>query len=121
MVLIKKRRDTGWTIKSIEDQKSKDKKVNKLWQKLSNMAIITGLDIKTRFSWEKKKTSNIKYIIIYFGADVFVRIFLQMLIFRAPLLIFVSWCLSLDDVSWSSSTKSSAVGCLSKYCCQCVS
>ena len=55
MVLIKKRRDTGWTIKSIEDQKSEDKKVNKLWQKLFNMAIITGLDLKTRFSWEKKK------------------------------------------------------------------
>ena len=41
--------------KSGEYQKSKGKDVNKLYQKLSNMSINTGLVLKTRLVWEKKK------------------------------------------------------------------
>ena len=38
----------------VEYQKWKGTYVNKRWQKLSNMSINTGLDLKTRLVWEKK-------------------------------------------------------------------
>ena len=41
---------------------SKGKNVNKLWQKLSNMSINIGLDLKARLVWEKKKHVTISEI-----------------------------------------------------------
>ena len=57
--------------KSVVYQKSKDKKCEKLCQKLSNMSINNGLDLKTTLVWEKKKAYNNKSNIIYFGTMFF--------------------------------------------------
>ena len=62
---------TGWNSTSVEYQWSRGKSVNKLWEKLSNMSINTGLDIKPRFVWEKKKACNSKWNITYFGEMLF--------------------------------------------------
>ena len=53
------RRGTECTSKFVECQYLKGENVNKLWQKLSNMSIKTGFDLKTTFVWEKKKRITI--------------------------------------------------------------
>ena len=76
--------------KSGEYQKSKGKDVNKLYQKLSNMSINTGLVLKTRLVWAKKKcivAIEISSILMQCS----VRIFWEwVIIFKALSLIFVS-------------------------------
>ena len=89
----------------------------------------TGLDLKTRFVWEKKKrviTSEISSILVQYSLKCGVAFSLQVIIYKTTSLIFVSWCLvkSLwknQHVSSSMSVKSTTVGSLSKCCCQCAS
>ena len=50
LVFIKRHRGTVWNSNAIEYWQSKGKSVNKLGQKLSNISINTGLDLKTRFT-----------------------------------------------------------------------
>ena len=62
LAFIKRHRCNGWTSKFEECQSSKGKNINKLWQKLSNISINTGLDLKIRFVWKKKKHITISEI-----------------------------------------------------------
>ena len=76
--------------KSGKYQKSKGKDVNKLYQKLSNMSINTGLVLKTRLVWAKKKcivASEISSILMQCSVRIFCE---RVIIFKALSLIFVS-------------------------------
>ena len=95
----KRRRCTGWNSKAVEHQWSKGRNINKLWERLSNMLINTGLDLKTRFVSEKRKhvkrekSSTLVQNSLKCGVVFLLFFFLQVIIFKGPSLIFVLWCL----------------------------